>query len=63
MGDVVNLNRARKVRAGAAKRAKAAENRAVHGRTKNQKGKEQLEADQMRDKLDAHKRERPPEED
>jgi len=57
MGDVVNLNRARKDRAGAAKKARAAENRARHGRTKAQVTLSEAEATQMSDKLDAHRRE------
>ncbi len=37
MGDIVNLNRARKDRAKAEARARAATNRVAHGRTKAEK--------------------------
>jgi hypothetical protein len=52
MGEIVNLNRARKDRAKAEAKAVAAANRAVHGRTKADKSKaakEQARADKLLD--------------
>lgn len=57
MGEIVNLNRARKARDKAAQKARAAANRAAHGRTKA----ERLAADRERDRsstlLEGHRRE------
>jgi hypothetical protein len=43
MGEIVNLNQARKVRAKAGAKAEAAENRAAHGRTKAERVKAEKE--------------------
>ncbi|MGJ0507173.1 MAG: DUF4169 family protein [Methylocystis sp.] len=61
MGDVVNLRRARKDRARREKEAQAQENRVAFGRPK---GERELSAAQKRldnARLDAHRRETPPE--
>ena len=44
MGDVVNLNRARKAKAASLKQATAAANRAAHGRTKGEKQADRADA-------------------
>lgn len=52
MGEIVNLNRARKVRAKAEAKATAAENRAAHGRSKAERlksDKERAAADRLLD--------------
>ncbi len=52
MGEVVNLNQARKARAKADARTAAAENRAAHGRTKAERaktGKEKARAERLLD--------------
>ena len=56
MGDVVNLNRARKAKAGAERKAAAAANRVAHGRTQAQKALERARADKAARELDGHKR-------
>lgn len=58
MSDLVNLNRARKAKAEAAQKAKAAENRARHGRTKAQKAAEKAAMHKAERRLDDTKRER-----
>ena len=55
MGEIVNLNRARKVKARDDKKAKAAANRAAHGRTQAQKALEKVRADKASRDLDGHK--------
>jgi hypothetical protein len=57
MGDVVNLNRARKDRAKAAARATAAANRAAHGRTKAERAQTEAESARTARLLDGAKRE------
>ena len=57
MGEVVNLNKARKDRAKVAAKAKAAENRGFFGRRKEEKTRLQLELEKARQHLDQHKRE------
>lgn len=52
MGDVVNLNRYRKLRTRADAAAKAADNRATFGRTKADKQRELSEAERKRRELD-----------
>ena len=52
MGEVVNLNKARKARAKAGAKAAAAENRAVHGRSRADRGlaeTEKARADRLLD--------------
>ncbi len=56
-GGVVNLTRARKARARAAKRAEADARAALHGRSKAQRRAEKAEADRTAAHLDAHRRE------
>ena len=58
MAEIINLNRARKDRAAAAKKAEAKANRSKHGRTKEEVSLSDAEATQMNDKLDAHRIER-----
>mgnify|MGYP003571127381 CR=1 FL=1 len=53
----VNLNRIRKHKARAAKKARADENAARFGRTKAQKTREEAEAEKARHVLDLHRRE------
>lgn len=58
MAEIINLNRARKDRAAAARKAEAKANRSKHGRTKAEVSLSDAEASQMNDKLDAHRIER-----
>jgi hypothetical protein len=55
MGEVVNLNRARKDRAKAEARATARVNRAVHGRTKADRSKAEKERARAAKLLDGSK--------
>ncbi len=55
MAEIINLNRARKDREAAQKKALAAANRRKHGRTKAEVSLSEAEAEQRRDKLDAHR--------
>ncbi|MBA4804067.1 MAG: DUF4169 family protein [Brevundimonas sp.] len=57
MGDIVNLNRARKERAKAAARASAAANRAAHGRTRGERSGAEAERARAARLLDGAKRE------
>jgi len=57
VGEIVNLNRARKARAAEAKKAAAAGNRLVHGRTKLEKRAADVERARDQRRLDGHKRE------
>lgn len=59
MAEIINLNRARKSRAAAEKKAMAATNRSKHGRTKAEATLNEAEKSLMSDKLDAHRRDRP----
>lgn len=54
---VVNLNKARKARARAGKKARADANAVKFGRTKTEKARDRAEADKALRDLDAHKRE------
>jgi hypothetical protein len=56
MGEIINLNRARKVKVRVAEQAKAAANRAAHGRTQAQKALEKARADKAARELEGHKR-------
>ena len=60
MGDVVNLNRARKDRATAERKAQAAENRVRHGRGKTETSLSKAEKDLAARKLDSNRREDDP---
>ncbi len=57
MAKVTNLNRFRKQKARAEKRARADENAAKHGRTKAQKALETARADKAARDLDGHEKE------
>lgn len=57
MAEPINLNRARKDRDRAAKKAQAAENRAKHGRTPLQKALDAAQAELRARTLDASRRE------
>ncbi len=56
MSQPVNLNRFRKDRARAEKRARADENAAKHGRTKAQKAAEEKDLERAKSHLDQHRR-------
>jgi len=58
MVDPVNLNKARKTRGRAKKRAQADENAVKFGRTKAERQAEKARADKARASLDAHKRDK-----
>ena len=53
---IVNLNKARKARARAAKKARADENAVRFGRTKAEKDLEKAKSDKARSDLEAHRR-------
>lgn len=55
MASVVNLNRFRKGKARADKQQRAAENRALHGRSKAERQKEDDAKRRLRDLLDGQK--------
>lgn len=57
MGEIVNLNRARKARDKAAAKADAAVNRAAHGRTKGERQAAEAERARVARLLDQTKRE------
>ncbi|WP_380877991.1 hypothetical protein ACFB49_15070 [Sphingomonas sp. DBB INV C78] len=57
MGEVINLRLARKAKARSDATAKAAENRAKHGRTKAQKAAEAVEQARLKAVLDGAERE------
>lgn len=57
MGDIVNLNKARKARAKADAEKKAADNRAKFGMTKAEKQKIADEKDRLARHIEGHKRE------
>jgi hypothetical protein len=58
MGEIINLNKARKARAKAEADAQAKTNRATFGRTKGQKKKETIDKERAAKLLDASKREK-----
>jgi len=57
MGDVVNLNRARKARTKADAKTTAAANRAAHGRTRAEREAADMERERAARLLDGSKRE------
>jgi len=59
MGDVVNLRQARKQKARAEKERLAGENRALHGRSKAERNRDRLTADQADKFIAGHRREKP----
>ncbi|MCA0940991.1 DUF4169 family protein [Yangia mangrovi] len=61
MSNVINLNRVRKDRARAEKRAQADENAARHGRSKADKQREAAEAAKSARALESHKLDAPDE--
>ncbi len=56
MGELVNLRRIRKARAQEEADSKAAQNRLLHGRTKAERERARLQAEQDRRRLDALRR-------
>jgi hypothetical protein len=58
MGEIVNLNKARKNHNRAVKARKAAENRIRHGRTRAEKAKDRGEAERRARQLDGGKLDR-----
>ncbi|MDX5393724.1 MAG: DUF4169 family protein [Pseudomonadota bacterium] len=56
MGEIVNLNQARKARAKAEAGKQAKANRVLHGRTKGESLRAQLEAERERRRLDQARR-------
>lgn len=61
MADIVNLNRARKDRAAADRKAEAAANRAKHGRPKAETAAQKIERERAERVLAGHRREDAPE--
>ena len=59
MAEIINLNGARKTRAKAAAKAQAAENRAAHGRSKEERDRTRAEKDRRDHELDGARIERP----
>lgn len=57
MNKVINLKQQRKAKARTEKEKKSAENRIVHGRTKEEKKKKEREAEIASRLLEGHKRE------
>ncbi|NBB63611.1 DUF4169 family protein [Pseudomonas sp. ODNR1LW] len=57
MAEIINLNRARKARAKSEDKARAAANRIVHGRSKEQKQAARTEQARADRRLDGQKRE------
>lgn len=58
MGEIVNLNRARKDRDKAAKTAQAATNRVAYGRTKAERRASEQERERASSLLEGHRREK-----
>ena len=56
MSEIVNLNKARKARARADKKARAGANAVKFGRTKTEKSLDKAKAKKARTDLDAHRR-------
>ncbi|MQP65202.1 DUF4169 family protein [Niveispirillum sp. SYP-B3756] len=59
MGEIVNLNRARKAKEKAARESQAAENRVKFGRTKAEKQKSRAEDEAKARLLEGHKLDKP----
>lgn len=57
MAEIINLNQARKALAKAEDKARAAANRAAHGRSKVEKDKARLERLRSEQHIEGHKRE------
>ncbi len=60
MAEIVNLNKARKLKARAAAEQQAAENRVRYGRTKAEKQRDTAAAEEAQRRMDLLKREPPP---
>lgn len=60
MAEIVNLNKARKLKARAAAEQQAAENRVRYGRTKIEKQRDAAAAEEAQRRMDLLKREPPP---
>lgn len=60
MAEIVNLNKARKLKARAAAEQQAAENRVRYGRTKAEKQRDAAAAEEAQRRMDLLKREPPP---
>ena len=56
MGDVVNLNRARKDRAAGDRKAEAGRNRLLHGRTRAEREAAKAQVEKAARDLDGHRR-------
>lgn len=56
MADIINLRQARKAKNKVLKEEKAAENRRLHGRTKQEKQQARQDAEKLNRHLDGHKR-------
>ena len=63
MAEIINLNKARKARAAAGKKAQAASNRGKHGRSKAERSLTDAEKTRLDDTLDAHRLDRSGEDD
>jgi hypothetical protein len=59
MGNVVNLNKFRKRKAKAEAQNRAATNRRLHGRTKAERAREELQKRQLETKVDGARLDRP----
>jgi hypothetical protein len=60
MGDVVNLNKFRKRKAKAEREKRAETNRRLHGRTKAERARDQLQKQQLETKVDGARLEQDP---
>lgn len=58
MAEIINLNRARKDRDKAARKAQAAANRTAHGRTKAERVNADRDRDRAATTLDGHRRDK-----
>ena len=63
MGEIVNLNRARKARDKAQEKAQAAQNRVAHGRSKAERTEAEAEAERRTRALNGARREAPEDDD
>jgi len=63
MAEIINLNKARKARAAAARKTQAASNRGKHGRSKADRSLTEAEKSRLSDTLDAHRLDRSGEDD
>jgi hypothetical protein len=60
LAPVVNLNQARKRKARDEREIAAAQNRALHGRTKSEKARDRLAAEKVASLIEGHRLEPPP---